>query len=360
MRSGLCAARPRRAQSGYVVASSRRPAPSPTSTSGAPADRRPAGLALEHERLWNLDTARRRRLDAIDALLPMMANVLDMREIFNQVSAVVKPVLPHDLLVLSSLSADRSVMTVDALSGEPAPELWRPMPVRELDLRACRRARAGRRHGGGAGTESERCRKCRMLGVRSLLKIPLRLDGGYIGSLIFLSQDSGPVLRGGRRRGPPGRRPREPRPLAPAPGRGGAAGRGGARARRAARGARAGAHATSSRRTRGYRRVVGESKKWKDVLDPGREGGADRDHGPAHRRVGHRQGGRRPLHPPRARRARGGPFVGAQLRRAAGDAARIGAVRPREGRVHRRDRGARRAASSRRPAACSSSTRSAR
>ena len=65
----------------------------------------------------------------------MMAGVLDIREIFNQVSAMVKPVLPHDLLVLSSLSADRTVMNIDALSGEPAPELWKPMPVRELDLK---------------------------------------------------------------------------------------------------------------------------------------------------------------------------------------------------------------------------------
>jgi len=58
-------------------------------------------LALEHERLWNLDTARRRRLDAIDSLLPMMAETLDVRGIFNRVSEVVQPVLPHDRLVLT-------------------------------------------------------------------------------------------------------------------------------------------------------------------------------------------------------------------------------------------------------------------
>ena len=72
------------------------------------------GLALEHERLWTLDTARRRRLDAIDALLRVLAESLDVREIFNRVSEVVQPVLPHDRLVLTSLSPDRRVITIDA------------------------------------------------------------------------------------------------------------------------------------------------------------------------------------------------------------------------------------------------------
>ena len=66
------------------------------------------GLALEHERLFNLDTARRRRLDAIDSLLLTMAGSLDVRNVFNRVSEVLKPVLPHDRLVLTSLSADRA------------------------------------------------------------------------------------------------------------------------------------------------------------------------------------------------------------------------------------------------------------
>ena len=54
------------------------------------------------------------------------------------------------------------------------------------------------------------------------------------------------------------------------------------------------------------------------------------------------------------------PFVAAQLRGDSGHAARVRAVRPREGRVHRRDRAPRRAASSWPTAARSSSTRSPR
>ena len=222
-------------------------------------------LALEHERLWSLDAARRRRLDAINALLPMLANVLDIREIFNQVSAVVNPVLPHDLLVLSSLSADRRVMNVDALSGEPAPELWTPMPVRDLDLKHAVEPVLIPDVEAEADFEPERCRKCRLLGARSLLKIPLRLDGGYIGALIFLSKTPGQyseedvalarwvadhvsLALSHQRLAEEERRAAE------------------ARERASLLEERVQALRDELAATRGYHRVLGESKKWKDVL----------------------------------------------------------------------------------------------
>jgi transcriptional regulator with GAF, ATPase, and Fis domain len=222
-------------------------------------------LALEHERLWSRDVARRRRLDAINALLPMMANVLDIREIFNQVSAVVKPVLPHDLLVLSSLSADRKVMNVDALSGEPAPELWTPMPVRELDLKLAVEPLLIPDVEAEADLEPERCRKCRALGARSLLKIPLRLDGGYIGALIFLSKTPGQYTEEdiGLARWVADhvslaishqRLAEEQQQAAEA------------RERAASLEERVQALRDELEASRGYHRVLGESKKWKDVL----------------------------------------------------------------------------------------------
>jgi transcriptional regulator with GAF, ATPase, and Fis domain len=145
------------------------------------------GLALEHERLWTLDLARRRRLDAVDALLPTLAKALDVRAIFNQVSAVVQPVLAHDRLMLASLSADRRTITVDALSGEPVPDISRPTsaptectesddlePEVVADLEAA--------------PEEDRCSKSRLLGVRSLLRVPMRLPDGRAGALVFLAK----------------------------------------------------------------------------------------------------------------------------------------------------------------------------
>jgi transcriptional regulator with GAF, ATPase, and Fis domain len=267
MRSSLTAPLLRGEQlAGYVMVESRRPG---AFTAGHEAALQPIadllGLALEHERLWSLEASRRRRLDAVDALLPMMANVLDIREIFNQVAAVVKPVLPHDLLVLSSLSADRSAMNVDALSGEPAPELWTPMPVREPDLKHAMEPVLVVDSEAEADTEPERCRKCRTLGARSLLKMPLRLDGGYIGALIFISKTPGQYSEEdvvvARRVGDHvslalshQRLAEEQRQAAEA------------RERATFLEERVQALRNELEATRGYHRVLGESKKWKDVL----------------------------------------------------------------------------------------------
>jgi transcriptional regulator with GAF, ATPase, and Fis domain len=149
------------------------------------------GLALEHERLWTLDAARRRRLDAVDALLPAIAQALDVRAIFNQVSTIVRPVLAHDRLMLASLSEDRRTVTVDALSGEPVPDLSRTTAapercstglILEPEVVPDIEADAG---------SADRCERARILGVRAMLRIPMRLPDGRIGALIFLAKTPG-------------------------------------------------------------------------------------------------------------------------------------------------------------------------
>ena len=66
-----------------------------------------------------------------------------------------------------------------------------------------------------------------------------------------------------------------------------------------------------------------------------RDDRADREHGAHHRRVGNRQGAGGAGDPLQLA-AQGPPVRGAQLRRAVGDAARLRALRPHEGLVHRR------------------------
>jgi transcriptional regulator with GAF, ATPase, and Fis domain len=146
------------------------------------------GVALEHERLWNLDTVRRRRLEAIDALLPVMANVLDVREIFNQISEVVRPVLPHDRLILTSVDADRRIVTVDAISGEPVPDLAAGIPMSGPGCAKAAEYKLVQDVEAEPEMAAGRCERLRALGVRSLLGIPLRLEGDLIGSLVLASR----------------------------------------------------------------------------------------------------------------------------------------------------------------------------
>jgi transcriptional regulator with GAF, ATPase, and Fis domain len=222
-------------------------------------------VALEHDRLWSLETGRRRRLDAIDSLLPMMAGSLDVRGIFNRVSEIVKPVLPHERLVLTSLSTDRTEITVDAVSGEPMDGLPTRMPAG--DAPACHQGAEyvlipdiEEHHASGPEPRA----KCRQLGMRSLLKIPLRLDGG-LGWLLFLSRtprqyseedvivarrvaDHVSLALSHQRLAEEERRAAE------------------ARERATRLEARVQALKDELETTLGYRRIIGESRKWKDVL----------------------------------------------------------------------------------------------
>ena len=148
------------------------------------------GLALEHERLWTLDVARRRRIDAVDALLPTLQQALDVREIFNQVSAVVKPVLRHDRMILTSLAADMKTVTIDALSGEPVPDLTRTADIPSECAAHMTEPEVV------ADVEKEpqpgdRRERARLLGIRSLLRCPLRMGDGRAGSLLFLAKEPG-------------------------------------------------------------------------------------------------------------------------------------------------------------------------
>jgi transcriptional regulator with GAF, ATPase, and Fis domain len=224
------------------------------------------GLALEHERLSHLDAERRRRLDVLDGLLLTMAPVLDVREIFNQLSAVVQPVLPHDHLLLASYSADRRLLTVDALSGEPVPDLPRRFSVE------------GKQQAGNVpdeqvipdveampfkGEEHERLRSA--LGIRALLRISLRLEGGLVGELVFISQTPG-------RYSPEdlvvARRVADHVSLALSHQRLAEEERRAAEARERASQLEERVEALKEEleTTRGYHRVLGDSKVWRDVL----------------------------------------------------------------------------------------------
>jgi len=220
-------------------------------------------LSLEHERLWNLEVMRRRRLDAVDNLLPTMAETLDVRGVFSRVSEIVQPVLPHALLILTSLSEDRRELTVDVSTGDPTSEMpmcfpaaspagatapeYLLVPDIEDVAEPC-----GARNG------------CRQLGMRSFLGIPMSLESGTRW-LLFLSlnpnQYSEEDLNVARRVADHVSLVLSHQRLAEEERRAAEA-----RERASRLEERVQVLTAELETTLGYRRVIGESESWKDVL----------------------------------------------------------------------------------------------
>jgi len=122
------------------------------------------------------------------------SETLDVREIFEKVSTIVRPVLPHDRLALGLLSEDRTAVSLLAYTGERPPGMpatfhlspgevarrdW-PFEIvsditTELD------------------PESERCRLMSAAGIRSFLRVPILFEGRWqsAGGLVFLSAAPG-------------------------------------------------------------------------------------------------------------------------------------------------------------------------
>ncbi|HKC25154.1 MAG TPA: GAF domain-containing protein, partial [Thermoanaerobaculia bacterium] len=93
-----------------------------------------AALALEHERLSGAERERRRRREALEQLVPTLAKALDVREVFNQVSAVTQRVLPHDRLTLGLFSENGRAIRIYAYSGERVPDLPESIPLSDPEL----------------------------------------------------------------------------------------------------------------------------------------------------------------------------------------------------------------------------------
>lgn len=150
-------------------------------------------LALQHDRLFGKERERRRRSEALEALLPTLSRALDIREVFDQLSAAVGPILPHDRMALGLFTEDRKKVRIHAYSGDRIPEMpeticieepqtpvttdWSFFLVRDLRVepQCC-----GPKYDGMKDD-----------GLRSLLRVPVRLEGEVVGGLNFLSREVG-------------------------------------------------------------------------------------------------------------------------------------------------------------------------
>jgi transcriptional regulator with GAF, ATPase, and Fis domain len=152
-------------------------------------------MAVAHARLGAVERDRRRRYEALQALSPVLARALDVREVFGAISKIVLPVIPHDRMAIGLLNEDRSAVKVYAVSGTGFPEVREPIRLSERD-----RARVNdwsteivRDVGKEIDPDSDRCRHLSADGVRSFLRVPIFFEGQwqFAGGLLFLSRTPG-------------------------------------------------------------------------------------------------------------------------------------------------------------------------
>lgn len=129
-----------------------------------------------------------RKLKALDGLLATLTDVLDVRQVFDRVSGIARPVIPHDAIILGRVTPDRQSIRIWAHSavpeGVPVPDVIRlPDPgllSRDWDFMLLDDI-----------TASEELRRLNhpllRFGFRSVLRVPLKEDGLVVGGLNFVS-----------------------------------------------------------------------------------------------------------------------------------------------------------------------------
>jgi two-component system response regulator AtoC len=224
-------------------------------------------LALSHERL--ADHARRNQelraratnLELLDELLAALIDSGELRDVFGRISAIAAKVLPHDAATLFVVLPDGLHGRLYASRGfnPPLPAIMEvPEELRGIDWD---------HHilDDISGLTSERYVRLQGMGFQSLLRIAIRLEGTFAGALVFVSAARAAFT-------PPdvliGRRIADRLAVTMAREREIDASRRAdeATARASRLEARVRALTDELDTRTGYRRVIGESAQWRDVL----------------------------------------------------------------------------------------------
>jgi transcriptional regulator with GAF, ATPase, and Fis domain len=80
-------------------------------------DNAAADVAAEYGRLLALERERRRKRDQLEALLPAIADALDVRVVFSRMSALIQDVIPHVTVSLALLTPDRRGLKIHVASN---------------------------------------------------------------------------------------------------------------------------------------------------------------------------------------------------------------------------------------------------
>ena len=129
------------------------------------------------------DSGQLRRLMALDALLPTLSGVLDVREVFVRISEITKQVLPHDIIGITLLEPDGIHATVHAMVASIQPQVPRRIvfDAPEMIVKPWDHVIVDDTH----DDPVERERPAAKAGCRSVLRLPLREDSRFIGIFAF-------------------------------------------------------------------------------------------------------------------------------------------------------------------------------
>jgi len=152
------------------------------------------GSAVEHWRIWDVERRRLERLEQLETLLGPLAESLDVRDVFTRVSEAIQPVLRHHLIALTDID-ERKGLRVIAWAGESdGPE---PDPIARVSLTEEEMARRVmsyeilRDMKTDLPPVTERNRTLLATGMRSWLRVPVRLWGEVRGSLVLFHREPG-------------------------------------------------------------------------------------------------------------------------------------------------------------------------
>jgi transcriptional regulator with GAF, ATPase, and Fis domain len=151
-------------------------------------------LALYHDTVRMTEMRRRERIDALVRLLHTVAETLDIRQIFPQLSETVKGALPHDILALTAWAEDGLSFQVYAMAGAEMPDqsFWGPTLLTPVERTLLdRKAYIVHDVNSELAAETIRGKLLRMIGARSALRVAIPLGNAVFGSLFFLARDPG-------------------------------------------------------------------------------------------------------------------------------------------------------------------------
>src|SRR5262245_6027106 len=151
------------------------------------------GTAVEHWRIWDKERRRQVRLNGVEVLLRTLAESLDVRDVFQRLSDDLQPILPHGMMVLTELGIRERTLRIVAATGDcdiPIPPEGVVLTEEECEGRADHEIIADIPDHFTARTERERV--ILASGLRSWLRVPVRLAGGEVkGGLSFFHREPG-------------------------------------------------------------------------------------------------------------------------------------------------------------------------